>query len=188
MQQLYAILSALFAAFSRTGAMGPKAEYKSYPRLNSKGQPIEVVDVSSIKAWEQLRLKAYMPTPNDKWTIGWGHTGTARAGMVITEAEAERLLKSDLGWAKAAVHKEVDVPLSQEQFDALVSLTFNIGGANFARSTVVRRLNAKDYRGAADAFLRWDKQRNKRTGRLEVLKGLVRRRKHERDLFLKGTR
>lgn len=71
------------------------------------------------------------------------------------------------------------VPLSQNQFDALVSLVYNIGETAFSNSTLLKKLNAKDYQGAADQFPRWNK------GGGQVLKGLVRRRADERDLFLK---
>ncbi|WP_312069487.1 lysozyme, partial [Acinetobacter sp.] len=79
----------------------------------------------------------------------------------------------------ASVNNLVKVPLSQNQFDALVSLTYNIGSTAFKNSTLLKKLNAKDYAGAADQFLRWNK------GGGKVLKGLVRRREAERALFLK---
>ena len=88
-----------------------------------------------IKEHEALRLKAYLPTPNDVWTIGWGHTKTAKQGMTITEAQAEVLLSSDVAWAEAAVNQLVKVPLTQNQFDALVSFTFNLGQSNFSRAS-----------------------------------------------------
>jgi lysozyme len=140
-----------------------------------------VKDIDSIKRWEGLRLEAYMPTPNDVPTIGYGHTKTARMGMVITEVEAERLLRSDLQWSREAVNGYVEVPLSQEQYDALVSFVFNVGGSAFRRSTLLRKLNAYDYVGAADEFPRWNKQKGK------VLRGLTNRRMYERAKFLSGT-
>jgi lysozyme len=149
--------------------------------LNDKDQPTVVKDIDSIKKWEGLRLEAYMPTPNDVPTIGYGHTKTARMGMVINEAKAERLLRSDLEWSREAVNGYVDVPLSQEQYDALVSFVFNVGGSAFRRSTLLRKLNAYDYVGAADEFPRWNKQKGK------VLRGLTNRRMYERAKFLSGT-
>lgn len=131
-----------------------------------------------IKEWEQLRLEAYLPTPNDKWTIGWGHTSTAKKGMVITEQEAQALFDQDVAWAVDAVNSLVKVGLNQNQFDALVSFVFNIGTTNFRNSTLLRKLNNGDYEGAANEFPRWNKQKGK------VLRGLVRRRAHEQELFL----
>lgn len=141
-------------------------------------------NVELIKRHEGLRLQAYLPTPNDKWTIGYGHTKTAHKGMAITEERAEELLLQDLAWVEAAIKKLVKAPLTQNQYDALASLIYNIGEGNFSGSSVCRRLNEKDYKGAADAFLMWNKQRNKKTGQLEVLRGLTKRREEERSLFL----
>lgn len=155
------------------------------PNRNQKNQPVRVERIDAIKRWEGLRTRAYMPTPHDVWTIGYGHTKTAREGMEITESEAEDLLRKDLAWVRATIASLVNVPLSQEQYDALASFVFNLGKTNFARSTLLRKLNAFDYEGAADEFLKWDKQRQ--NGQLKRLKGLTRRRSHERELFLEGT-
>lgn len=150
--------------------------------FNAKGQPVKVKDIDSIKSWEELVLVAYLPTLNDRWTIGWGHTKTAHPGMVITEKQAEALLRSDLAWARKAVADLVDVPLSQEQYDALVSFVFNIGRTQFSKSTLLKKLNAADYEGAARQFPRWNKQKGR------VLRGLTRRREYEMTKFLEGTK
>ena len=131
-----------------------------------------------IKDSEQLRLVAYLPTPNDRWTIGYGHTKDVFRGMSITEQQAEALLLEDLQWAENTVNRVVKVPLNQNQFDALVSLCFNIGSTAFSNSTLVRVLNKGDYVEAANQILRWDKQ----AGR--TLRGLTIRRTKERELFL----
>jgi lysozyme len=144
----------------------------------------KVQNIGLIKKHESLRLQAYLPTRNDKWTIGYGHTKTAHKGMMITEEKAEELLRQDIAWVEACIAKLVKVRLNQNQYDALASLIFNIGETNFAKSSVLRELNEGNYLAAADAFLMWDKQRNKQTGELEVLKGLVKRRGEERKLFL----
>lgn len=144
---------------------------------------MRIKNVDAIKDHEALRLTAYLPTKNDVWTIGWGHTKTAKQGMVITEAQAEQLLRDDLVWVEAAIDRMVKAPITQNQRDALGSLIFNIGATNFSKSTVLRKLNAKDYKGAADAFLMWDKQKDKQTGQMVALRGLTRRRQQERDLF-----
>lgn len=135
-----------------------------------------------IKKWEGLELEAYLPTPHDVWTIGWGHTKTARKGMVITQKKAQQLFNEDIAWAEAAVNRLVKVGLNQNQFDSLVSLVFNIGTPNFSKSTLLRKLNAGDYEGAAEEFPRWNKQRQ--NGKLVVLRGLVRRRAEEMEYFL----
>jgi lysozyme len=146
---------------------------------------MKIRNIDAIKEHEALRLTAYLPTKDDVWTIGWGHTKNARQGMVITEAQAEAFLREDLAWVEAALRRLVKVPVNQNQIDALGSLIFNIGEPSFAKSTVLRRLNAGDYLGAAEAFLMWDKQRDKKTGKMNTLRGLTKRRQQERALFLK---
>ncbi len=141
--------------------------------------------VDIIKQSEGLRLTAYRDG-GGTWTIGWGHTGTdVYEGLVITEAEAEALLATDIAWAVDTVRRSVRVTLTGEQRAALISLTFNIGSGGFRTSTVLRRLNANDYTGAADAFLRWNKIRV--DGVKTFDQGLANRRERERALFLKGT-
>jgi lysozyme len=133
-----------------------------------------------IQKHEGLRLKAYR-CPAGVWTIGWGHTGKdVRPGKVITKDEAEALLRRDLDRFERAVDRAVKVEMTQPQFDALVSFAYNVGETGMAKSTVVRRLNAGNERGAADAFLMWNKAKGK------VLPGLTRRRKEERKLFLEA--
>lgn len=134
-----------------------------------------------IKKWEQLRLEAYMPTPDDVWTIGWGHTKGVYEGMVITRKQAQDYFEDDIRWAERAVNQLVKVGLSQNQYDALVSFVFNIGTTQFKKSTCLKRLNAGNYEGAAEAMTWFNKQKGK------VLRGLVRRREEERDYFLKET-
>ena len=148
-------------------------------------QPKRVERVDLIKKHEALRLEAYLPTPHDVWTIGYGHTKNVHEGMHITDQEAERLLRWDIEWVEDTLNEVVKVPLTQKQYDALASLVFNIGAGAFRKSTVLRRLNNKDYEGAADAFLMWNKQRQ--NGKLKVLRGLTKRRTEEMELFLDGT-
>jgi lysozyme len=148
-----------------------------------RGRIVRIKNIDAIKEHEALRLTAYLPTKDDVWTIGWGHTRTARQGMVITVAQAEALLRDDLAWVEDTIDALVKVPITQNQRDALGSLIFNIGRPNFSRSTVLRKLNAGDYRGAADAFLMWNKQRDRKTGQMNVLRGLTKRREQERAMF-----
>ena len=149
-------------------------------------QPNRVERVELIQKHEALRLKAYMPTPHDKPTIGWGHTSTTKMGMEISKEQALGLFRMDLTWVRKVIKGRVKVPLTQEQYDALASFIFNLGGANFKSSTMLKRLNAYDYVGAANEFLKWDKQRQ--NGKLVVLRGLTKRRAEERELFLEGTK
>lgn len=102
-----------------------------------------------------------------------------KKGDTCTLEQAKEYFAHDLNRFESSVNKLVEVPLSQNQFDALVSLTYNIGQTAFSNSTLLKKLNAKDYQGAADQFLRWNK------GGGKVMKGLVRRREAERALFLK---
>ena len=141
--------------------------------------PTGLHDVELIKESEGLRLKAYLPTPNDVWTIGYGHTKTAEKGMVITLAGAEALLLKDLEWVETAIDTYVQVPLNQNQYDALASFIYNVGATAFRKSTMLRLLNASDYEGAAGQFPRWNKQKGK------VLNGLTKRRQKEQTLFKK---
>lgn len=131
-----------------------------------------------IQAFEEFRAKAYLPTPDDVWTIGWGHTEGVKEGDTCTLADADRWLRADCHNAERAVNWRVRVALTQNEFDALVSLAFNIGGDAFARSTLLKRLNEGEKAAAAEQFLVWNKQKGK------VLNGLVRRRAKERELFL----
>jgi len=131
-----------------------------------------------IKSFEGLRLKAYR-CPAGVPTIGYGATGPdIKIGMIWTEGQCHARLVADVARFEQAVAKALTVTANENQFAAMVSLAFNIGAGGFARSSVLRRHNARDFAGAADAFLLW----NKGGGR--VLPGLVRRRKAERDLYL----
>jgi lysozyme len=138
---------------------------------------ISQTGVDLIKHFESLQLDAYRCSAG-VWTIGYGHTKGVKQGDRITEQEAERLLESDLELFERGVLRSVKVKLTQSQFDALVSFSFNVGLGALGHSTLLRRLNEGDIFGAADQFLRWDKAGGK------VLAGLVRRRKAERALFL----
>jgi len=143
---------------------------------------INAAGLDLIRRWEGLRLTAYQDSVG-VWTIGYGHTAEAgppapKAGMKITEQEAADILARDLGQYERAVTKAVSIVPSANQFAAMVSLCYNIGPTNFAKSSVVRLLNIGQPREAADAFLLWNKAGGK------VLKGLTARREDEKKLFL----
>ena len=131
-----------------------------------------------IKEFETCKLDAYMPTPDDVPTIGWGHTGAdVQMGLRWSQEQADAALALDIKRFEKCVNDAVSVALTQYEFDACVSLAFNIGTGAFRNSTLVKKLNAGDYDGAAAEFQRWNKQAGKE------LAGLTRRRGAERDLF-----
>ncbi len=137
-----------------------------------------------IKRWEALRLDAYQCEAG-VWTIGWGHTRTAKPGMTITEAEAEALLSDDLDEAERAVARLFEVPLSDHQHAVLVSWVFNIGVGNAAASTLRKHLNAGRYDDVPEQLARW--KYTTVGGHKVVSKGLVNRRAAEADLWAHGS-
>ncbi len=132
--------------------------------------------IDLIKRFEGLRLTAYDDGVGIP-TIGYGHTKGVALGMTITEEQAVQFLREDLHSAERDIDRLVNVHLCQHQFDALASLVFNIGGTAFRDSTLLRKLNAGDYTGAAVQFDRWVH------GGGKILPGLVKRRAAERKLF-----
>jgi lysozyme len=137
-----------------------------------------------ITQFEGEILKVYLD-PVGLPTVGVGHLVKPNEkdvyplGKKITKAESQDLLSKDLARFEGSINSLVKVPLTQNQFDALVSLVFNIGTSAFQNSSVLRRLNEKNYQAAADAFLMWVKSQGK------VLRGLQNRRRAERALFLR---
>lgn len=131
-----------------------------------------------IRHYEGCSLKAYQDIVG-VWTIGYGDTENVKPGMVITQQEAdERLTRRLRREFEPGVRAVVPGPIQQGQFDAMVSLAYNIGVAAFTNSTLVKLFNAGDVQLAADQFPRWDKAGGK------SVKGLRRRRAAERALFL----
>jgi len=114
-------------------------------------------------------------------TIGYGHTGGVYEGQRITQAQADELLRKDLAKFVDRVNKFVKVPINQNQFDALVIFDFNTG--SLGTSTLLKKLNAGDYKGAAAEFDVWNKITNPNTGKKVVSQGLVNRRNAEQALF-----
>lgn len=140
-------------------------------RIGSRG-------LALIKSYEELRLKAYLPTPDDVPTIGWGHTRGVRMGDICTEAEAEEWLREDLADAEQAV-AGIGAPLTQGMYDALVSLVFNVGASAVdGRHLIGRELRTKRYVAAWRGFALWINQAGK------PLRGLARRRAEEMVLFV----
>jgi lysozyme len=136
--------------------------------------------IALIKKFEGCSLEAY-PDPatgGRPWTIGYGHTHAVEPHTYITQEQADAFLREDLTLAELAIHANVRVPITQNQFDALCSFTFNLGVAALVGSTLLKKINAGDYTGAADEFVKWNHANGK------VLPGLTARRAAERDLFL----
>ena len=128
-----------------------------------------------IKHFESCKLKAYRDSVG-VWTIGWGHTKTAKGGMIITEAEAEELFEEEIVEYENYINR-LDIDLTQNQFDALVSWVYNLGPSNLEVSTMKKRLLSGDYWDVPAQIRRWDKAGGK------TLLGLTRRRNAEALLF-----
>ena len=137
--------------------------------------------LDKLKQWEGLKLKAYRDVAG-VLTIGYGSTGThVKSGMVISEKQAETLLKKDLDRFERAVDESVKVELSDNQFGALVSFAFNVGVSAFKNSTLLKKLNAGDYYSVPSELARWNKAGGK------VVQGLVNRRAAEAGLWARGA-
>jgi lysozyme len=147
-----------------------------YTQIEENIMAIAKSTLDFITKEEGARNKAYKDSKG-LWTIGVGHLIKADEQHLInatlTDEQVQELLRSDLRWCSEAVESSVKVSLTQPQFDALYSLCFNIGETNFKKSTVVKKINENDIKGAADAILMWNKP--------AVLEN---RRKRERALFL----
>ena len=130
-----------------------------------------------IKSFESLRLIAYQDQ-RGIWTIGWGHTAGVAEGTTCTEAQAESWFLEDTQFAVNGVNVSIDAPITQNQFDALVSFTYNVGVGAEAHSTMAKLINERDFSGAAAQFLVWDHVDGVANA------GLLRRREAEQALFL----
>ena len=136
-----------------------------------------------LEQFEGLRLEAYLDSAGIA-TIGWGsikypNGNKVKLGDKTTKAQAKEYKLHDLKEFESTVNTSVNVQLSKNQYDALVSLSYNIGSGAFKNSTLLKKLNSGDYKGAAEQFLVWNKVNSKR------VQGLVNRREAERNLFLK---
>jgi lysozyme len=129
-----------------------------------------------IKSFEALRLKAYRDG-GGVWSLGYGHTDDVEPGDTCTAAQAFDWLKADANEAEICILTSVENVLTQAQFDALVSLVFNIGCEEFENSTILRLINAGNFTAAKGQFSRWNKDNGK------IVAGLTRRRAAEAELF-----
>jgi lysozyme len=142
-------------------------------RINAEG-------LALLRQWEGCRLDAYRDI-GGVWTIGYGHTRTARQGMTITQEQAEALLREDLRVFETAIADAVDVDLSDNQFAALVSWAYNVGVSAMRRSSLVRRLNAGDYDAVPTELAKWNRVKG------QVVRGLSNRRAAEAGLWARGA-
>lgn len=135
-----------------------------------------------IKKFEGCKLTAYKAVKSEQYyTIGYGHYGSdVKKGMTITKEKAEQLLKVDVSGAVTIVNMKVKVPITQSMFNALVSFCYNCGSGAFSKSTLLKKINLKDYIGASNEFKKWI-----HSGGMKVA-GLVKRRETERIEFLRN--
>ena len=161
---------------SSAGNTGKSKQTPSQVR-SSNSKRISEKGLNIIKEFESLRLTAYR-CPAGVLTIGYGHTSGVYAGQKITKQVAHKYLLDDVARFENAVNSRVKVPLSQNQFDALVSFTYNVGAGAFQKSDLLKYLNRGEYMKAANEFPLWVNGGGKR------LPGLVRRRRIERNLFI----
>lgn len=139
--------------------------------------------INIVKKYEGFRSKPYK-CPAGIWTIGYGSTfyingeKVSRYDSEISETFASELLENVLNDFAIKVDRLIKVSLNQNQFDALVSFTYNVGIGAFSKSSLLKKLNAADLNGASKEFVRWNKANGK------ILNGLVNRRNDESKLFL----
>lgn len=139
--------------------------------------------IRALQTREALRLTAYQDGAG-VWTIGYGQTGPLiTKGTTWTKEQATEAFEKSLRMREAAISTFVTVPLTQNQFDALVSLIYNIGVTNFKNSTLLHKLNASDVYVAYKQFAVWNKIRDPKTQKLVVSPGLTNRRTSEAEQF-----
>lgn len=145
--------------------------------MSRRKRKVNEIGIELIRELEGLNLEAY--EDGKGWSIGYGHyLGEEKTLDSITLIQAENFLRRDISWAEDAVWTLVDVPLTSNQFNALVSFVYNIGRTQFAKSTMLKKLNSGDIKGAEKEFKRWNKSGG------EVLAGLVKRRELELEVFV----
>lgn len=146
---------------------------------------VDQTGIDFIKSFESLSLSPYLDQAGI-WTQGWGHRyGICASSPTWTRDEAENVFESDLRSCQRAIVGLLNIDLSQNEFNALASWTFNLGVSRLKSSTLLRRINSGDIQGAGKEILKWNKYHDPHTGLLEVSSGLSRRRELESALFLR---
>jgi len=146
------------------------------PATKKINMKISLEGLGLIKKFEGCELEAYKCAAG-VWTIGYGSTKEVKEGDTLTQGEADYLLKYEMDEYEGYVNDMVKVDLNQNQFDALVSWVFNLGPSNLSSSTLLTRINNKDWKDVPNQIKRWNKAGGK------VLEGLIRRREAEALLF-----
>lgn len=146
------------------------------PNTNARGIAQSTIDF--ITRQEGLSLTPYRDAGG--YSVGYGHFLGTEPGPTITKERAEQYLRADLARTANSINTRVRVPLSQNQFDALMSFVYNVGDGAFSKSTLLKKLNAEDYTNAAQEFRRWIYSQG------NAVVALINRRKAERELFEKG--
>lgn len=149
-------------------------------RTRLAGLTLSAAALVGLALSEGYTDRAVQPLPGDKWTVGFGTTDNVKPGDTISPPKAlERKLR-DVQAFEGALKQCVTVPLAQHEYDAYVSLAYNIGSTAFCSSTLVRLLNAGEYRAACDQILRWDKFKG------QPVRGLTQRRQREHQRCISG--
>ena len=144
--------------------------------LSPAGLDLIISSEGKLKALGDGRYMAYR-CPANVWTIYTGCTEGVKEGMIVTEEQGKEMFRRELGKHEAAVRRLVTVDLTQGQFDALVSFSYNVGSGALGKSTLLKKLNKGDYPGACKEFMKWDKAAGKQ------LRGLTIRRAREAAMF-----
>ena len=152
-------------------ALDPRPVYSLPQVYNTNHTAVQI-----IKEEEQLRLEAY--ELGGLWLIGYGHLMLKGEKDAITEEEADVFLREDLHWCEEAIERYVKVPVTLNEFSAMVAFCYNVGSGKTRGSSIVKRVNQEDRTGAANAFLLWNRMNG------VVMKALANRRARERTLFL----
>lgn len=152
-------------------ALEPQAIYRLPGEYNTNHTAVQI-----IKEEETLQLEAY--ELGGLWLIGYGHLMLEDEKDIITEEEADAFLREDLHWCEGAIERYVDIPVTLNEFSAMVAFCYNVGSGKTRGSSIVRKINLEDRPGAADAFLLWNRMNG------VVMQALAKRRARERTLFL----
>lgn len=141
--------------------------------------------INYIKSIERFESEAYLDVAGIP-TIGYGTTFGVKLGQKISEKTASDILMNHILKDVRKMQRLIKVDLNQNQMDALVSFVYNVGVGSFSGSTLLKKLNNKDFNGAANEFVKWNKYKDPKTGKYLVSRGLTNRRLKEKDIFLKG--
>ncbi len=152
-------------------ALEPLPVYNMPAHYNTNHTAVQI-----IKEEETLQLEAY--ELGGLWLVGYGHLMLEGEKDVITEEEAEAFLVEDLHWCESAIERYVTIPVTLNEFSAMVAFCYNVGSGKTRGSSIVKRINKEDRPGAANAFLLWNRMNG------VVMKALAKRRARERTLFI----